>query len=111
MKQVADRVVLVRFSTADPELSEPCVQLVEECTDCVFENGSALLRIKFYGRGSGVGCGLDVGGILGVGVGRGVAVGLDVAVAVGVGLAVGVPVGVGVGGIGELIQCFTSLFT
>jgi hypothetical protein len=80
-------------------------------TDCVFENGSARLRIKFYWRGNGVGCGLDVGGILGVGVGRGVAVGLDVAVAVGVGLAVGVAVGVGEGGIGEMIQCITSLFT
>jgi hypothetical protein len=94
-----------------PRAERPCVQLVEECTDCVFENGSAQLRIKFYGRGNGVGCGLDVGGILGVGVGRGVAVGLDVAVAVGVGLAVGVAVGVGEGGIGELIQCITSLFT
>jgi hypothetical protein len=69
------------------------------------------LEIKFYGRGSGVGRGLDVGGILGVGDGRGVAVGLDVAVAVGVGLAVGVAVGVGEGGIGEMIQCITSLFT
>jgi hypothetical protein len=69
------------------------------------------LRIKSYGRGSGVGCGLDVGRILGIGVGRGVAVGLDVAVAVGVGLAVGVAVGVGEGGIGEMIQCITSLFT
>jgi len=80
-------------------------------TDCVFETRSAGCKIKFYGRGSGVGRGLDVGGILGVGVSRGVAVGLDVAVAVGVGLAVGVAVGVGEGGIGEMIQCITSLFT
>ncbi len=69
-----------------------------------------LLKSKFYGRGSGVGCGHDVG-ILGVDVGRGVVVGLDVAVAVGVGLAVGVAVGVGEGGIGEMIQCITYLFT
>ncbi len=94
------------------------------------ELDAALETHWFYGRGTGVGRGFDVGGILGVGVDLGVAVGVDVAVAVGVGLALGVAVGVAVdvgvgvglgvtvgvgvppaGGIGALIQGITSLFT
>lgn len=53
-------------------------------------------RNEAYGRGGGVGRGLDGGLDLGVGLGLGVDVGVGVGVGVGVAVAVGVGVGVGV---------------